>query len=296
MEQAELKSDGWRLESPQVLRLLEKLTRAGKPLGEYVDGKIYYGIKTGLNEAFIVDQPTRDRLIAEHASSSYLLKPILRGRDVKRWRIEYANLYLIKIESSENKRHPWSGLEMKKAEQKFEQCYPAVYQHLLPYRERLIKRDDQGKYYWELRSCKYWDDFNYEQIVWGNLATQPKFAFAPSGYILSAPANTVISNSHYLAGILNSSVTHYLVIQSAAERQGGFVEFKPMYISPLAIPPKPSGEKISALVREILALVRDNKNPNQLEQQLNHEVYRLYGLTDAEIQIIEDAIQSEGDQ
>ena len=296
MEQAELKSDGWRLESPQVLRLLEKLTRAGKPLGEYVDGKIYYGIKTGLNEAFIVDQPTRDRLIAEHASSSYLLKPILRGRDVKRWRIDYSGRYLIKIESSENKQHPWSGMEMKKAEQKFEQCYPAVYQHLLPYRERLIKRDDQGKYYWELRSCKYWDDFNYEQIVWGNLATQPKFAFAPSGYILSAPANTVISNSHYLAGILNSSVTHYLVIQSAAERQGGFVEFKPMYISPLAIPPKPSGEKISALVREILALVRDNKNPNQLEQQLNHEVYRLYGLTDAEIQIIEDAIQSEGDQ
>ncbi len=88
ISQSELKPDGWRLESPVVLRLLDKLRRAGKPLGEYVNRRFYYGIKTGLNEAFVVDRATRDRLIREHKSSAEILKPFLRGRDVKRWRTE----------------------------------------------------------------------------------------------------------------------------------------------------------------------------------------------------------------
>ena len=81
--QRELTADGWRLEMPSVLRLMEKLRRAGKPLGEYVNGRLYRGIITGLNEAMVVDRATRDRLIAEHPSSAEVLKPYLRGRDVK---------------------------------------------------------------------------------------------------------------------------------------------------------------------------------------------------------------------
>ena len=88
IRQDELKPDGWGLESPAVFRLIEKLRRAGKPLGQYVDGRFYYGIKTGLNEAFVVDRATRDRLIHDHKSSAEILKPFLRGRDVKRWRVE----------------------------------------------------------------------------------------------------------------------------------------------------------------------------------------------------------------
>jgi adenine-specific DNA-methyltransferase len=103
IEQKELTADGWRLESPVTLRLMEKLRAAGQPLGEYVNGRFYYGIKTGFNEAFVVDRVTRDRLIAEHPSSAKVLKPFLRGRDVKRWRTDFADQYLIKIESSENK-------------------------------------------------------------------------------------------------------------------------------------------------------------------------------------------------
>ena len=78
-----------------MLRLLEKLRGAGKPLGEYVNGRFYYGIKTGLNEAFVVDRATRDWLIREHKSSAEILKPFLRGRDVKRWRVEPQDLWLI---------------------------------------------------------------------------------------------------------------------------------------------------------------------------------------------------------
>lgn len=169
MSQKELNSDGWRLESPAVLRLLEKLRKAGKPLGEYVNGRFYYGIKTGLNEAFVVDRASRDRLIAEHKSSGEVLKPYLRGQDIKRWRVNFGELYLIKIESSENKEQPWSNKKPKEAEAIFRATYPAIHARFQSYRDDLEERDDQGKYFWELRSCKYWNDFDVTKIAWGNL-------------------------------------------------------------------------------------------------------------------------------
>jgi hypothetical protein len=121
MEQKELSGAGWKLESPAVLRLMEKLRKAGTPLGEYVKGRLYYGIKTGLNEAFVVDRATRDRLIAEHSSSAEVLKPFLRGRDVKRWRVEYQDLWLIFTRR---------GIDIKK--------YPAIEKHLKQYKKQLM--------------------------------------------------------------------------------------------------------------------------------------------------------------
>lgn len=130
--QNELTADGWQLSSIADLRLLEKLKAIGTPLGEYVMGKFYRGILTGLNDAFVVDRATRDRLIAEHPSSADVLKPYLRGRDVKRWRTEPQDLWLLFI--------PWhfplhqdttiTG-SSSKAEKEFEKRYPAVFNHLL---------------------------------------------------------------------------------------------------------------------------------------------------------------------
>lgn len=120
LSQATLTHEGWRLESPVILRLLEKVRRAGTPLGEYVQGRFYYGIKTGLNEAFVVDRATRDRLIAEHPSSAEVLKPFLRGKDVKRWRVEPQDLWLIFTRR---------GIDIKK--------YPAIHKHLKQFKTQL---------------------------------------------------------------------------------------------------------------------------------------------------------------
>jgi adenine-specific DNA-methyltransferase len=143
--QNELKADGWRFESPAVLRLLRQFRKRGKPLGEYINQKIYFGIKTGLNEAFVIDRATRDQLIREDASSSEILKPFLRGREVKRWRTEFSGKYLIKIESSENKKHPWSGRSEVEAEKIFATTYPAIHARFEGFRADLKKREDQGK-------------------------------------------------------------------------------------------------------------------------------------------------------
>lgn len=177
LTQSELKRDGWRLESSIVLRLLEKLRKAGTPLGEYVEGKFYYGIKTGLNEAFVVDRETRDRLIAEHKSSAEVIKPFLRGRDVKRWRADFAEQYLIKIESSENKQHAWSGKSEAEAAKVFAKTFPAIHKHFQALRAQLINRQDQGKYHWELRSCIYWEQFEQTKIVYPDIYAHQSFAW-----------------------------------------------------------------------------------------------------------------------
>ena len=293
MPQDALTADGWRLTSPVVLNLLEKLRNAGKPLGEYVNGQIYSGIKTGFNEAFVVDRTTRDKLIAESPSSAELLKPFLRGRDVKRWRMDFAENYLITIESSENRAHPWSGQSADEAENIFANTYPAIHAHLQAFRARLIKRHDQGKYFWELRACAYWGEFEESTIVWGNLAQYPKFAFSRPGVYLSAPATMMVSDSAYILGIMNSRITQYMVSQGAAERQGGFLEYKPMYISPIAIPNQPENEGISALVRQILATKNNDPHADvtALENEIDRMVYSLYDLTREEIEIVEGAAE-----
>lgn len=105
LPQTSLSQDGWSLVQPEILNLMQKLRNTGKPLGEFVNNRFYRGILTGYNQAFIVDQETRDRLVAEHESSAEILHPFLRGRDIKRWRSKETAQYLIKIESSNNKQH-----------------------------------------------------------------------------------------------------------------------------------------------------------------------------------------------
>ncbi|MEO6666121.1 MAG: DNA methyltransferase, partial [Nitrospiria bacterium] len=123
-----LSEDGWTLERPDVLKLMAKLREKGVPLGQYVSGKFYRGILTGFNEAFVIDEATRKRLIKEDSKSKEIIKPWLRGRDIKKWRAEWAGLYVIAIASSANKKWPWSG--SANAEKIFAKTYPAICAHL----------------------------------------------------------------------------------------------------------------------------------------------------------------------
>lgn len=290
----ELTRDGWRLESTAVLRLLERLRKAGTPLGEYVQGRFYYGIKTGLNAAFVVDRETRDRLIAEHPSSKQVLKPFLRGRDVKRWVVEYADQYLIKIESSENAKHSWSGKNEKEAEKIFANTYPAIHRWLKPLREKLISRDDQGKYFWELRSCAYWKEFEGGKIVIPAIAQGVEYApdFAEH-YTNDKTSICVTDKANYLLGLLNSQALWWFIQQTAASKQGGFYEFKPMYVTQLPIPPATTKQRsaIEQLVERIMAAKQKNSVADVAaqEQEIDELVYKLYNLTPEEIRIIEDS-------
>ena len=142
VSQSSLTPDGWRLVSPAVQNLLTKLRANGTPLGEYVNGRFYYGIKTGFNEAFVIDGTKRAELIAADPKSEEIIKPYLRGRDVKRWQVNEEDLWLLFI--------PWhfplhddesiSGPSAK-AEEVFQKDYPAIYNHLLSFKKGLCARN-----------------------------------------------------------------------------------------------------------------------------------------------------------
>jgi type I restriction-modification system DNA methylase subunit len=293
IQQSELRSDGWQLESPAVFRLLEKLRQAGRPLGEYVNGRWYWGIKTGLNEAFVVDRETRDRLIREHKTSAELLTPILRGRDVKRWRANFSEQYLIKIESSENKDHPWSGKSEREAEKIFAATFPAIHAWFEDFRAALLKRADQGKYFWELRSCAYWNEFDQTKLVVPAISGAVNVSLDREGFLSNNKTSIfVCDDASFVSALLNSRVAFWFTRQVFATKQGGFYDFEPRYSSQWPIPAVQVERKqpVERLVQRILlAKERDaGADVSALERQLDELVYLLYGLTPEEITIVED--------
>ena len=224
LKQTYLTKQGWQLESPRVFKLLKKLRAAGTPLGEYVNGRFYYGIKTGYNQAFVVDRATRDALIAADPSSAEVLKPFVRGRDVKRWQVNFAGQYLIKIESSENKKYPWSSKSEKQAEKIFAETYPAIHDHFLQFRKKLTKRVDQGKFFWELRSCAYWHEFEQPKVILGRFMNKATFAFDKQEYFHNDALYMIAGVSEYVVAILNSFVSWWFLTSICTDLQNGYLQ------------------------------------------------------------------------
>ena len=287
--QNSLSAEAWRFMSSKHQELLEKIRNAGTPLGEFVNGRFYYGIKTGLNEAFVVDPATRDQLIADDPKSEEILKPFLRGRDVKRWRIDYADLWLILIESSENKRHPWTGKKPDEAEKIFKLELPAIYKHFKTLREKLIKRCDQGHYFWELRSCAYYDAFAGPKIAYPDIAQRPEFAYDNAGRYLVNTLYLIPCTEKWLLSVLNSKVIWWYYNQISNQIRGGFVRYIAQYVSQIPIPDSAlvAAQK-DQLVHQVELItflenaVIDHPNPRDplmrdyYEDILNALVYELY--------------------
>lgn len=276
LNQQDLSPTGWRLESKESLRLIQVIQNKGINLVDYVDNRMYRGVVTGYNNAFIIDNSTRSLLISEHPSSAEVIKPFVRGRDIKRWHIDYKDLWIIFTRR---------GIDISK--------YPAVQKYLRKFRDNLIPGIEGGRkpgsYQWfEIQdNTAYWQEFDNKQIAWGNLATEPKFSFVDEGYYISAPANTIVSNSKWLLGILNSRILQYVVALSAAERQGGFLEYKPMYVSKLPICEGSSEQHLvlETLVEYLISFSEDSKTESktsegivvqEFEDLLNGLVFELY--------------------
>ncbi len=270
--QAELKKQGWQLEPPLKRQLLGRIRMAGQPLGEYVKGRFYYGIKTGLNEAFVIDGATKDRLIAEAPKSADLIKRYLRGRDVKRWQVEWAGLYLITF--------PFGFHEKLKN-------YPAILQHLSQYEDDLRKRGQctssrngkgEGQHHWlELDNNpkeSYLAEFEQPKIFVPAIEDGVEYAPDLEGYYGNDKTNIIVTEEwRYVLAVLNSSISWWITQQTFSGKQGGFYEFKPMYVSQLPIPSAASGLKsvLSAVVDAVLA-TRDVR----FEQLINGLVFELF--------------------
>lgn len=281
MPQAALIGSGWQLEPQGKRDLLARLRAVGKPLEEWCGGQLYYGIKTGLNEAFVIDGLKRAELIAADPNSEEVIKPYVGGRDVKRWHLTPRDLWLIFT--------PWhfplQGRLIEtasiEAEREFEARYPAIYRHLQGFRASLSRRDQTEtgiKYEWYAlqRPRAYWREFLKPKIMIPSIENKCSYAFDENGYFGNDKTSIVVTERwKFLLGFTNSSVSWWLTQQGFSSKQGGFFEFKPMYVSKLPVPSaSPEQETLVGVVVD--AILAGAQPRASLEALLNALVYELF--------------------
>ena len=251
---------GWQLGNDAERLVFAKLLAGGKPLGRVVDGQMYYGIKTGLNEAFIIDTPTRNRLVAEDAACTEVIRPILRGEDLRPWYQEDEGRWVIVMPSGWTRTTYPGLLSEEDAWTHFQKHYPSVAAHLLPFEEAARKRQDKGRYWWELRPCDYYSAFDTPKIMWPDIAKLPRFSLDTIGAYVGNTGYIAATADLWLLGYLNSRCAWFLITRlaiSLGERAGSDrYRLFDQYIRPLTVPDAPDREAIGALAQEITTEAR----------------------------------------
>lgn len=279
----QLGEDSWIILSPEELAIKQKIERIGKPLKDW-DIKINRGVLTGYNEAFIISGELKDKLIAEDPKSAEILKPILRGRDIKRYKAEYSDLWLI---ASHNGYKKDDGTVVPRINI---EDYPAIKRWLDSHWDRLEKRADQGATPYNLRNCAYWEDFEKEKIIYPEMTKYLNFVFDDTGYATNNK-NFILSGSNikFLITIFNSALFHYLLRMKYPELQGGTRELRKVFFEQEAvIQPLPSFiKKCEDLLEIILDKKTSGSDSKNEEQQIDLLVYKLYELTYEEVLIVD---------
>ena len=256
-----LTNDKWSvaIDSPNINSIF--LRHVKKPLKEWTKKPIRRGILTGLNKAFVINETTMKTLLKSDKSLEKYFLPYLRGKkDIQNSQCYFNSFFLIAIKSSANEKYPWSGLNTKDAEKVFRNLHPSLYTWFSQFRNKLISRADQGHYYWELRSCNFWDDFEARKILIPTMCLEPEAASDNVGYCINDKINFIVTeNPNLLSGLLLSTCTWSRLRMTAATRQNGYIEVKPLYLKELEIPclSQKTNEAISSIV-EIYGNVKRN--------------------------------------
>ena len=285
-------SESWIILSPLEQSIKEKINSIGTPLSEW-DIQINYGIKTGLNEAFIISGTKKDELIALDPKSAEIIRPILRGRDIKRYEYTFADLWVI--------------LARFGSYQYLEKEYPAIYHHLSQFENKLKQRGQcrytssgkvntakpyPGQHHWlELDNNprqEYLDDFSKQKIVWGNLCLSSQFTLADEGMFVNAPSPMIVPGNKYILAVLNSKLGDWYIRQLGVTRNGGYFEYKPMFVEKLPVPQISAEQQKQyiGLVEQLLEPQTDSNANAKIDQELDQLIFNLYGLSANEIEYI----------
>jgi hypothetical protein len=181
---------GWGSIAEQAQPVMEEISR------------LFASFTPSTNEA-LIDTPTREELVREDPRSATIIKPYLRGQDIKRWSPEWNGLWMIVLKSSSDHAWPWSDAGAE-TEEVFRQTYPSLYRHMKPLEDRLRKRQDKGQYWWELRSCSYYSAFEQPKIVHTDITWRPQFAVAHEPTYLLNTAYLWPTSDLWLLVVVNS--------------------------------------------------------------------------------------------
>jgi type II restriction/modification system DNA methylase subunit YeeA len=275
-------SSEWFIGNQAEGKLKAKIEKQGKQLKNF-DIRINFGIKTGYNEAFIIDEQKKVNLINLDRNNQDIIKPILRGRDLKKYSYEFEKVYLINSHNGLKS----SGLKRIDVENE----YPIIYKHLKTFLPKVESRYDQGDHWSNLRNCAYLEDFDKPKIIWGEISDKPKFAFDDKG--LYAEATTFLMTGEklkFLLAILNSKLSEWYFNLIGTTTGMGTNRWKKYKIEllPVKVPSEDEILKIETIVDNILNLKNEDSSNDTsfLENQIDQLVYQLYELSKEEIAII----------
>jgi len=289
-----LSADPWFIGTKLEISLKKKIERIGTVLKDW-DLNIYRGIVTGCNEAFIIDEAKRDELIQKDQQSVEIIKPILRGQDINRYSYEFVGLYVIAT-------FPSLHLDIN--------IYPAVRDLLKSFGRRLEQSgesytNDSGlrikcrkktnhKWFETQDNIAYNSEFEKVKIACGNLSLTSRFSLVDAGVYVNAPSPFITPASKYILAILNSKLGDWYIRSLGVTRSGGYFEYKPMFIEKLPIPQIQKDKRL--LFENLVDHIIKAKNTDhiidtcELEAEIDRLVYKLYGLTEEEIRLIEESL------
>jgi hypothetical protein len=293
-DQNELNSEFWNVVPPQIRNLFGKINTKCITLGDYVGDHIHFGVKTGLEEVFIIDENTKERLIKEDQNSAEIIKPYLSGADVGRYHVKSRKRFVIFTRRGINIEH-----------------FPAIKNHLLPFKKRLTPKKNRsdtigrkpGSYQWyELQdNIAYFREFSKQKIIYGKIAVGPRFCYDTKGYMVASSNFILPISDMKLLGILNSKLGWFFVKNTCTHLHGGY---SLLWTHLKNIPIKKNDSKnLESLVVKILRLNKEldseqlNKKRKEIENEIENidrliddQVYELYDITEDEKVIIESYV------
>ena len=277
-------NDSWIILSAIEQSIKRKIEAVGTPLKDW-DIRINYGIKTGFNEAFVITTDKRNEILAncqtedERTRTAELIRPILRGRDIKRYSYDWANLWLINTHNGIKGKIPRIQIEN----------YPAIKAHLDQYWEKISTRADKGDTPYNLRNCAYMEDFSKPKIVWGEISDKSKFAFDFSGEYIPEATTFYLNGEYieYLLTALNSSVSEWLFSKTGTTTGVGTIRWKKYTIEQLIVA-KPNYEQQKEHLAAFENLKSGKMSVSDFKDFSNKLMYKIYELTNEEIRAIEN--------
>ena len=265
---------GWVVLSSTEQEIKKKVENAGTPLREW-DIKINRGILTGYNEAFIIDRATRDKLVASSPKSAEIIRPILRGRDVVKYGVNFGGQFLLNIHN---------GIKSKN-EKRIDvlENYPEIYDYLKGFLPGIEARGDKGDHWTNLRNCAYRDDFDKQKIIFPNMTKFLPFFYDAGGEYYTNQKCFIITgnNIEYLTAFLNSSLFKFCFKENFPELQGGTRELSKVFFD--KIPVKPVSEiqnsQFEKLIAEAHLLKKQKIDTKAIEKEIDNLIFRLYDLS-----------------
>lgn len=273
-------SDSWVILSPIEQSIKRKIETVGTPLKDW-DINIYRGVLTGYNEAFIISTEKRDEILAncqtedERTRTAELIRPILRGRDIKRYGYNWANLWLINTHN---------GIRGK-LERVHIEDYPAIKAHLDQYWDRISKRADKGDTPYNLRNCAYLEDFSKPKILWKRVGSILRFCYNDNEALgLDSTCFAIGNNIEFVCCVLNTPMGHYL-LKDAPKTGTGDLLISVQAVEPIKLPSVT--HELNIEFKRLLEMMIANCS-DDIENEISQKIFNLYGLSHEEQRYIEE--------